>query len=154
MTKSQKLLFELIKKCGSINDKTKLAKLEYFADFIHYAFNDKTISQEGIIYARQKQGPLARNLSNDIATLESEGYIIEGPKYNYTIKKDFVTDLSSKEKKTINFVAERYGKNSWSELVDISHKQSPYLSTKESAIIEFFTAYNLVDEYPEYATAS
>jgi len=48
-----------LRKNGGVDDKTKLAKLEYFSDFIHYAFNDEAISGE--IYSRQKQGPLARS---------------------------------------------------------------------------------------------
>ena len=53
ITKSQKLLYSLIKKGEVIEDKTKLAKLQYFADFIHYAFYNHPISDEGMIYTKQ-----------------------------------------------------------------------------------------------------
>ncbi len=154
MTKSQTLIYELIKSKGEIDDKTKLAKLEYFCDFIHYAFNNTPISQGDIVYTKQKQGLLARNLTNDLKVLEDSGLIEEKPKYHYKIKKNTKDALSAKEQKTIDYVVERYGNLSYSELVDICHSQVPYLATKDGAVAEFFTAYNLVDEYPDYGTRS
>jgi len=154
MTKSQILIYELIKSRDEIDDKTKLAKLEYFCDFIHYAFNNEPISQKDIIYTKQKQGLLARSLTNDLLALKSSGLIEESPRYHYRIKKNATVNLSAKEKKTVNYVIEKYGNLSYDELVDICHSQVPYLATKDGAVAEFFTAYNLVDEYPDYGTRS
>jgi uncharacterized phage-associated protein len=151
LTKSQKLLFALIRENGGVDDKTKLAKLEYFADFIHYAFHDSPISGEDAIYTAQKQGPLSRTLTTDLEVLKAEGLIEEKPKYNYAVKRHLRVDLTAGEVKTIKFVIERYGKLSYSELINISHGQIPYLSARDGEIVEFVTAYNLVDEYPEYA---
>lgn len=148
LTKSQQLLYRIVEKNGGVDDKTKLAKLEYFSDFIHYAFNDRAISGE--IYTRQKQGPLARSLTDDLNRLKEMGYVEEKPAYHYKVRKPFTTSFDSKEEKTIEFVINRYGKLSFGELVCISHKQIPYLSARDGEIIEMFTAYNLVDEYPEY----
>lgn len=150
LTKSQQLLYYIIQSQSKVEDKTKLAKLQYFSDFIHYAFHNKPISQEEIIYTKQKQGLLARNLTNDIETLKTFGIITESPKYNYSTKKNVNTGLTSDEIKTIKYVLDRYGKLSYSELVDICHSQTPYLATKTGAVAEFFTAYNLVDEYKDY----
>lgn len=150
LTKSQQLLYCIIDKTNGVDDKTKLAKLEYFSDFIHYAFHDEAISDE--IYTRQKQGPLGRHLTDDLNILTELGYVEENPKYHYKIKKPLGTSLDSNETKTIEFVVDRYGKLSWGELMSISHEQIPYLSARDGEIIESFTAYNLVDEYPEYAT--
>lgn len=149
LTKSQQLLYCLIAKNGGVDDKTKLAKLEYFADFIHYAFNDESISDA--IYTRQKQGPLARSLTSDMKLLKDSGYIEERSKYHYKTKKPAKLSLDAKKVKTIEFVIARYGKLSYRELISISHEQIPYLSARDGEIIEMFTAYNLVDEYPEYA---
>jgi uncharacterized phage-associated protein len=151
MTKSQILLYEIIKRSHTVDDKTKLAKLEYLADFIHYAFNNSTISQEENIYTRQKQGPLSRSLSADLQALIDNDYVEENPRFNYKLKNIFETNLSASESRTIDYTLEKYGRSSWRELVDITHNQAPYLSTKESGIVELFTAYNLIDEYPDYA---
>lgn len=152
LTKSQQLLLYLIElKGGSVDDKTKLAKYQYFTDFIHYAFNNSPVSEKSKIYTKQKQGPLARDFTDDLETLKSEGLVKEEPRFNFKIQeKGYQVSLSDKEKKTASFVIEKYGKLSYQELVDICHSQEPYLSADKGAIIEFFTAYNLVDYYPDY----
>jgi uncharacterized phage-associated protein len=64
------------------------------------------------------------------------------------VESEGLTDL---EMKTIKYVIARYGGSSWSELRDIAHSQIPYLSASgDGAVIEYHTAYNLVDEYPDY----
>lgn len=151
LTKSQQLLYYIIQSKDKVEDKTKLAKLQYFADFIHYAFHNKPISQEEIIYTKQKQGLLARTFSNDVETLKNLGVIGETPKYNYSVKKNVNVTLTKEEIKTIEYVLNKYGDLSYSELVNICHSQVPYLATKEGAIAEFFTSYNLVDDYKDYA---
>ena len=152
LTKSQQLLYYIIKKREELEDKTKLAKLEYFVDFIHFAFHDKPISQEEIVYTREKQGPLALNFNEDLRVLKTGGCIEENPKYHFKTTKDCQVDFTSKELKTIDYVLEKYGKESYKDLVQISHSQAPYLSTKEGNVVELFTAYNLVDEYADYAS--
>jgi len=152
LTKSQQLLYYIILKNEGVEDKTKLAKLEYFADFIHYAFHDKPISEESAIYTAQKQGPLSRTLTVDIEALKDCGLIEEKPKFNYAAKRDGAEiNLDEEEKRTIQFVIDRYGELSYRELINISHAQIPFLSARDGEIVEFVTAYNLVDEYPEYA---
>lgn len=153
MTKSQQLLYYIVQNKGYIEDKTKLAKLQYFSDFIHFAFHNKPISEESQIYTRQKQGPLARTFGLDIEQLKKSGLIKEDPQFNYqTVKKVPIT-LSAEEKKTIDYVLKKYGHLSYKELMDISHEQEPFLSSQDGGVIEYFTAYNLVDSYPDYAIA-
>ena len=59
ITKSQNYYIDLFKR-RVVEDKTKLAKLQYFGDFYHYAFYNHPISDDGMIYTKQKQGPLSR----------------------------------------------------------------------------------------------
>jgi len=153
-TKSQLLLYYLIKKRGLMEDKTKLAKLQYFSDFIHYAFHNQPISQESIVYTRQKQGPLSRILDIDIEVLKKEGIIIEDQRFHYKVAKDISENLNGEEQKTVDYVMKKYGELSYKELMDISHEQAPYLSATSGSIIEFFTSYNLVDEYSDYGRSS
>ena len=152
LTKSQQLLYYIIKKREELEDKTKLAKLEYFVDFIHFAFHDKPISQEEIVYTREKQGPLALNFNEDLRVLKAGGCVEENPKYHFKTTKECSVDFSAEELKTIDYVLGKYGKESYKDLVQISHSQAPYLSTKEGNVVELFTAYNLVDEYADYAS--
>lgn len=154
LTQSQMLLYELIRQNGGIEDKTKLAKLQYFADFIHYAFSDEPISQAGVIYTRQKQGPLSRDLTSDLEKLKEIGLIKEEATYNYHVAKEITTELPAKKLETIKYVINKYGSLSWKELVEIAHSQEPFLSADPSGVIEFFTAYNLVDYYPDYSAVA
>jgi uncharacterized phage-associated protein len=150
LTKSQKLLYWLIKRQKCVEDKTKLAKLEYFADFIHFAFNNSPISDQTIVYTRQKQGALSRSFDDDLEVLKKQGLITEQPKYHYRVKEDRSVDLSHSEKATIEYVLSKYGHLSFNELISLCHRQAPYLSAQDGGVMEFFTAYNLVDEYADY----
>lgn len=152
LTKSQELLYYIIKQKGEVEDKTKLAKLQYLSDFIHYAFNNKPISEDTTLYTRQKQGPLARTFDDDITTLKANGLVSEEVRFHYKPSQDFEVQLSEKEKETVDFVLNKYGNLSYDELVELTHNQAPYLSSTDKSVIEFFTAYNLVDEYPDYPT--
>lgn len=154
LTKSQELLYEIVRELHGVEDKTKLAKLQYFADFIHYAFHDTPISQDTNIYERRKQGPLSVGFNADLTTLKNLNLLEENPKYNFSVKKDVDTDFSKEEKFTINYVLQRYGKLSYNELLDVCHSQAPHLSSREDGIVPFFTAYNLVDEYSDYKDKS
>ena len=88
----------------------KLAKLEYFADFIHFAFHNQPISGESAIYTRQNQGALSRALTDELEALKRDGLIEEDPKYHYKAVKKVDVGMSDEEKKTISYVIERYGK--------------------------------------------
>jgi uncharacterized phage-associated protein len=150
ITKSQKLLYTIIKELGGIDDKIKLAKFQYFSDFIHYAFNDKPISDASSLYEKRPYGPLARTFNADLSGLISEGLIEQKGKYHFSVKKDMDAVLTEDELKTVKYVLSKYAKYSYDALTDLSHKQIPYLSTNEGGIIEYDTAYNLVDEYADY----
>lgn len=153
LTKSQKLLYALIQELGGVDDKIKLAKFQYFSDFIHYAFHNKPISDTTSLYEKRAYGPLARNFNADLNILVSNGLVEQKSKYEYSIKKTIETNLSPEELRTIQYVKEKYMKYSYAVLADITHNQIPYLSTNEGGVVEYDTAYNLVDEYPDYQAA-
>jgi uncharacterized phage-associated protein len=152
-TKSQILLCQIISRLGGeIRDKTQLAKLEYFSDFIHYAFHDKPISDETNIYQRRKQGPLSRTFNEDLNILCERGILKNTAQYTYVATGKPCGSLSDTESVTVDFVISKYGRASYKDLVSIAHSQIPYLSaSSDGGVIEYFTAYNLVDDYPDYA---
>lgn len=150
ITKSQKLLYAIIRELGEIDDKIKLAKFQYFSDFIHYAFHDRPISDVASLYEKRPYGPLARTFNSDLTTLLTHGLVEQKGKFHFTIKRDIGDILNNDELKTIRYVLGKYANHSYDVLTDVSHKQIPYLSTNEGGIIEYNTAYNLVDEYSDY----
>lgn len=154
LNKSQKLLFQIIKETQGVDDKTVLAKLQYFSDFIHYAFNGHPISEENIIYTRQKMGALSRTFTEDLETLKKEGFITEVKKYHYQQNKQLDVNLTELELKTIRYVISKYGKLGYQDLVKICHEQEPYLSATDGGVIELFTAYNLIENYNDYKNFS
>ena len=149
-TKSQKLLCSLIKRIGEVDDKVKLAKYEYFADFIHYAFNNRPISQETNLYEKREYGPLSISFNSDLDYLIKNGLVESKKKYHYSVKKKVEFKLDEQEQTTIDYVLKKYLGHSYDVLTDISHKQIPYLSANDGGIIDYNTAYNLVSEYPDY----
>ena len=153
LTKSQKLLYTLIQELGGIDDKIKLAKFQYFSDFIHYAFHNQPISDMTSIYEKRPYGPLSRSFNADLVALISNGFIQQKSKYEYSVKKKIDNNLSKEEIKTIKYVMTKYASYTYDILADITHKQIPYLSATEGGVVEYDTAYNLIDEYPDYQTS-
>lgn len=147
LTQSQQLIYKIIETLGKVEDKTKLAKLQYLTDFIHFAFHDNFVSGKEVIYTKQKQGPLASTLTGDLEVLKEKKVIEENPSFSYKIKKTNQINLTPGEIKTIQYVCDKYGKLNWRDLVSISHEQEPYLSAPEGGVIESFTAYNLIDDH-------
>ena len=150
LTKSQQLLYTIIQKLGGVDDKVKLAKLAYFSDFIHYAFHDKPISEENNLYQKRDFGPLSVSFNSDLDYLLKSGLIQTPKKYHFSVKNDANIDLNKEEVGTITYVLNKYSSYPYDVLADISHKQIPYMSADNGGIIDYNTAYNLVDEYPDY----
>ena len=150
LTKSQSLLYSLIKTLGEADDKVKLAKLAYFSDFIHYAFHDKPISEETNVYQRRDYGPLSITFNSDLKHLAEQGIISSKQPYHFNVVKDVEINLSAEEQKTIDYVVNKYSAFPYDVLANISHKQIPYLSAPEGGVVDYNTAYNLVGEYPDY----
>ena len=151
LTKSQGLLYTLIKGLGESDDKVKLAKIAYFADFIHYAFHNKPISEVTNLYQKRDYGPLSVSFNSDLKQLIKSGLVKSDRQYHFKIAKEADVSLDREELKTVQYVLDKYGQYPFDVLTDISHKQIPYLSASEGGIIDYNTAYNLVEEYPDYA---
>lgn len=150
LSNAQSVLYCIIERAGGVDNKIKLAKLQYLVDFIHYAFHDAPASGDGIIYTRQNRGPLSRSLTGDLEVLKDRGLVCEDPGFHYTAVGSGMCRVGADESYTIEYVLGRYGKLSWKELEDLSHRQIPYLAAEEGGVIEFFTAYNLIDDHEDY----
>lgn len=151
LTKSQQLLYILIQKLGEADDKVKLAKLAYFSDFIHYAFHNKPISEVTSLYQKRDFGPLSISFNADLTQLINSGLIESNKKYHFKVKKEVGLNLDKKELQTVDYVLNKYSGCPYDVLANISHNQIPYISADNGGIIDYNTAYNLVDEYPDYS---
>lgn len=154
MSKSEYLLYEIVRVLVGTDSKVKIAKLQYLADFIHYAFNDRPISDKNVLYNRQKHGPLSLSFNSDLSSLVDKEYLANPNGYYHkcTDKSPPSELFSKKERYTLDFVLNKYSNLSYKDLKDISHTQIPYLSAEKGGMVHLYTAYNLVDEYPDYET--
>lgn len=153
LTRSQILLYALAKELGGIDDKVKLAKLQYFADFIHYAFHNTPISESTTPYEKRKFGPLSATFNSDLRALCDAGLLKQTSDYKYEIAKDITPALEDVQFETLKYVVDKYAGHSYDQLADITHKQIPYMTAVDGGIIDFNTAYNLVEEYTDYEAA-
>lgn len=154
LTHSQELLYCLIKGLGVSDDKVKLAKLAYFADFIHYAFHDRPISEETNVYQKRNFGPLSISFNADLRALKEEGLIESLQKFHFNpTKKKVEVKLDKDQLYTIKYVLDKYKDYSFNTLAELSHKQTPYLTATEGGVIDYNTAYNLVEEYSDYTSS-
>ena len=153
LTPSQSVLVELLRGLGETTNKLKLAKLEYLVDFLHYAFHSRPASGEGVLYERRQYGPLARSFNADLADLARLGLIRQAPRNYYALAGTTEPSLCPETQATLRYVLDRYGKLSTNELLALCHAQEPYLSTSAGAVIEFFTAYNLLDDHQDHPSA-
>lgn len=123
--------------------KTKLAKLLYFADFGHFYENLESMS--GVLYKCKDFGPLADPFLELTDEMNDKGEIrIEclsgGANMISIISTSFNNDynlLSKAEKKEIDQICEDWKAKSVNEIVHYTHSQKPWMACRENEIIPY-----------------
>lgn len=128
------LITLFIQKCKpEFNDKLKLNKLLFYADFCHYKNHGSSIS--GLPYRAIQYGPVPANYDNIFAYLENEQIIsAEWIRLaNGSAREVFKTEgdpdtglFSLDELETINKVINRFNETSTWDIVDLSHKEKAW----------------------------
>jgi len=119
--------------------KTKLNKLLFYADFVNYYLHGNSIS--GSRYVHLPYGPVPDAYEDTLETLNHYG-VIDLAKQNSAelIRSgdgqlgDPLTDV---EKSSIDWVLERYGDFSATQLTEISHREMAYKNTKSGEEIAY-----------------
>ena len=112
------------------NDRLKINKQFYYADFAHYKNYGASIT--GLSYRAIKYGPVPSNYDNIFAWLESEQIIV--PDYlklsNGAARELFITKsgfdqslFSNEEMETISCILDKFGKMSSWDIVELSHAE-------------------------------
>ncbi len=129
----KKLLLYLISKSGVIQGKTKIQKLVFLLQ------KEKNIPLSYTFYPYQ-QGPLSFELIEDINSLISNGFIIEGitqtayaPRHDYSLSKigqKYVERVVEKEvnfrdKAKINTIIKKWNYSSLDKLLNYVHRKYP-----------------------------
>ncbi|MFW5793771.1 MAG: type II toxin-antitoxin system antitoxin SocA domain-containing protein [Bacteroidota bacterium] len=142
------LLYVLEKCAGKPNvGETLLYKLLYFSDFNYYELYEEHLS--GAEYRKLPYGPVPQKLDtiiNQMITnkqlkrlkVDYHGY----PQTRYIpLAKPDLTSLSAREKVVIDRVIDQYSDWSASAISDYSHKDMPWLASKDGEAIDYELAF-------------
>jgi hypothetical protein len=135
--------------------KTKLNKLLFYCDFVNYHLNGVSIS--GARYVHLPFGPVPDRYEQTLKNLEMIGtlQISKGRGFELISAGDdpLPDTLSQQERATIDWVLERFGSMSASEISEYSHRERAYKDTRPGECIAYEYA-KFFQSLPERATAS
>lgn len=143
--KFQQVLLYILEQCaGKPNvGETVLYKLLYFSDFNYYELYETHLT--GAIYRKLPFGPVPQNLENILDEMIHSGQLqkVKTPYYDYfqtrylpLIKPD-LTLLRASEKEVIDNVVGQMSNWSASAISDYSHKDMPWLASKDGEVIDY-----------------
>jgi len=147
--KFKDILLYILEKCaGKPNiGETLLYKLLYFSDFNYYEIYEEHLS--GAEYRKLPFGPVPQKLDSIINQMisnqmiqrfktEYHGY----PQTRYIpLVKPNLVNLKASEKDVIDKVIEQYSDWSASAISDYSHKDMPWLASKDGEVIDYELAF-------------
>jgi len=145
VNKFKDILLYILERCaGKPNvGETLLYKLLYFSDFNYYEIYEEHLS--GAEYRKLPFGPVPQKLDSVITQMisskllkrfktEYHGY----PQTRYIpLAKSDLTNLKASEKEVIDKVIEQYSDWSTSSISDYSHKDMPWLASKDGEAIDY-----------------
>lgn len=145
INKFKDILLYILEKCaGKPNvGETLLYKLLYFSDFNYYEIYEEHLT--GAEYRKLPFGPVPQKLDSIISQMISNK-MLERFKADYhgypqtryiPLVKSDLTNLKASEKDVIDKVIERYSDWSATAISDYSHKDMPWLASKDGETIDY-----------------
>jgi transcriptional regulator with XRE-family HTH domain len=143
--KFKNILLYILERCaGKPNvGETVLYKLLYFADFNYYELYEEHLS--GAKYRKLPFGPVPQKLDTIIGQMMDKGQVqrirtdyhgFPQTRYIPLVKSD-LTQLKASEKEVIDKVIAQYSDWSAAEISAYSHKDMPWLASKEGDDIDY-----------------
>lgn len=132
---------------------TVLYKLLYFIDFDYYEKFEEQLM--GLTYVKNTHGPTPREFKTIVDTMiqdmaiekvKSSYFTFEQKKFLPRIEPD-LSQLTGREIEVIDSVLSRYADKSARELSDISHRDTPWKTTKDGKDIDYELAFYRSDEF-------
>ena len=132
--------------------KTKLNKLLWYCDFLH--FKETSVSITGTRYVPLPYGPVPDNYELIITTMLREG-LLEKNEISFDTKGDIVGEqfttlvepqesiFSEQEIKVMNFVADKFREYTSTRITDMSHQETAYKKCEDQDIISYEYAKDL-----------
>jgi len=147
--KFKNILLYVLERCaGKPNvGETVLYKLLYFADFNYYEVYEEHLT--GAQYRKLPYGPVPQKLDAIIVKMIEEGQLqrvkteyhgFPQTRYLPLIKAD-LTQLKASEKETIDKVIQQMSDWSASAISNYSHKDMPWMASKEGEYIDYELAF-------------
>jgi len=142
-------------------NKTKLFKLLYLIDFKHYAKHNQSVT--GASYEHWTYGPvpvqvwalIKNQTSTSFSVVKTSDDELDEVSEDRIISNDGVDiakALSPSEIEILEDVLKTYGSRSASQLVDLTHKQTPWKITNHNEQIPYFLSYYIESvDLEEYA---
>jgi uncharacterized phage-associated protein len=119
--------------------KTKLNKLLFYADFIHYYTYGTSIS--GSRYVHLPYGPVPDGYEDTLEALQHYGVVDISEKNSAELissgENSALDFLTPEEQRTVAWVAKTYGEMSASQLTEISHRERAYKNTRTGEEIAY-----------------
>ncbi len=149
VNKFKDILLYILEKCaGKPNvGETLLYKLLYFSDFNYYELYEEHLS--GAEYRKLPYGPVPQKLDTIISQMIA-GKQLKRFKVNYhgysqtryiPLTKPNLSSLNAREKDVIDKVIDQYSDWSASSLSEYSHKDMPWLASKDGEVIDYELAF-------------
>jgi len=119
--------------------KTKLNKLLFYADFIHYYWHGSSIS--GSRYVHLPYGPVPDGYEDTLEALQHYGVVDISEQNSAELissgDNSAVNFLTPDEQKTLEWVTKAYGDMSASQLTELSHREKAYRNTRTGEEIAY-----------------
>jgi len=149
LQKFKNVLLYILERCaGKANvGETVLYKLLYFADFNYYELYEEHLT--GARYRKLPFGPVPQKLDtivaqmlekNELQRIKTEYHGFQQTRYIPLIKPD-LTKLKASEKEIIDKVIAQFSDWSASSISSYSHKDMPWLASKEGEYIDYELAF-------------
>ncbi|MEM9685542.1 MAG: type II toxin-antitoxin system antitoxin SocA domain-containing protein [Bacteroidota bacterium] len=148
------ILFILEKCAGKANvGETVLYKLLYFSDFNYYEIYEEHLT--GATYRKLPYGPVPNTINavldamiaqKDLKRIKTKFHGYHQTRYIPLVKPDLTT-LKASELEVIDHVIHQLSDYYAKAISDYSHKDIPWLSTEEGAVIDYELAFYRVQPY-------
>jgi transcriptional regulator with XRE-family HTH domain len=149
VNKFRNVLLYILERCaGKPNvGETVLYKLLYFSDFNHYELHEEHLT--GAAYRKLPYGPVPQKLDFILRQMMDDGHLqrvktvyhgYPQTRYLPLVKAD-LTELKASEKEVIDRVIEQMSDWSAAAISNYSHKDMPWLASKEGEEINYELAF-------------
>jgi len=145
LEKLKNMILYLVKRLDGVLE-TKLNKLLWYCDFLHY--KETSVSITGSQYIRLPYGPVPNNYERIIGIMQPELLdkdeipfntkegIVLGKQFTALVEPD-ESIFSEKESQVMNFIADTFRNDTSTSIMNKSHQETAYLNCEDGDIVSY-----------------